>query len=135
MRSDNYFCNGCERFFAKEETRYETHGLDTPPYERYGVCPYCGSDNFCEFDAFTLKIDVAEDLLWVIMWLNKLGDGVCKIFGDESNCKYLSLSVSTLAEKIIETFYFIKVDMQKRILRLNDENELQRILLYLKGGL
>ena len=135
MRSDSYFCSGCERFFERTETRYETHGLDTPPYERYGVCPYCGSTNFCEFNSLTEKIDVAEELLWVIMWLNTLGDNVCRIFGENSNNRELSNSVATLSDKIFEMFDFTKVSMQKRILRLNDEKELNRILLYLKGGL
>lgn len=46
-----YRCESCGCEFAEDEFDFviETHGLDTPPYERIAVCPSCGSDNYEEF--------------------------------------------------------------------------------------
>lgn len=34
-------CHECDRRFEKPDIIIETHGLDSPPYEKIGVCPYC----------------------------------------------------------------------------------------------
>lgn len=36
-----YLCLDCDRFFEEPRKCRETHGLDTPPYEYFYVCPYC----------------------------------------------------------------------------------------------
>lgn len=36
-----YQCHECDRSFEEPDIITETHGLDTPPYEKIGVCPYC----------------------------------------------------------------------------------------------
>ena len=36
-----YQCHECDRRFEKPDIVIETHGLDSPPYEEIGVCPYC----------------------------------------------------------------------------------------------
>lgn len=35
-------CKECFRTFQEPECYVNTHGLDTPPYEHYDACPYCG---------------------------------------------------------------------------------------------
>lgn len=37
-------CIECGQTFNTPKTRYEKHGLDTPPYEEWDCCPYCGGD-------------------------------------------------------------------------------------------
>lgn len=36
-----YQCHECDRRFEEPDFITETHGLDSPPYEKIGVCPYC----------------------------------------------------------------------------------------------
>lgn len=36
-----YKCDHCGREFEEPDIVTETHGLDSPPYEEIGVCPYC----------------------------------------------------------------------------------------------
>lgn len=52
-----YICNVCENEFTEDELDFviETHGLDTPPYERIAVCPHCGSDDYEEFNEDDLE--------------------------------------------------------------------------------
>ena len=39
-----YICLDCEAIFEEPRECTETHGLDSPPYEVYYVCPNCGGD-------------------------------------------------------------------------------------------
>lgn len=41
-----YFCRDCESCFDKPELLVERHGLDTPPYETFYVCPNCKSADY-----------------------------------------------------------------------------------------
>lgn len=34
-------CHECDRRFEEPDWVVERHGLDTPPYEKVAVCPYC----------------------------------------------------------------------------------------------
>ena len=36
-----YECHRCEKRFEEPDFVTEKHGLDTPPYEKVAVCPYC----------------------------------------------------------------------------------------------
>lgn len=36
-----YECHNCGRRFEEPDIITETHGLDSPPYEKIDVCPYC----------------------------------------------------------------------------------------------
>ena len=38
-----FICLKCNRLFEEPKRYVETHGLDTPPYEEYYGCRYCGS--------------------------------------------------------------------------------------------
>lgn len=35
-------CTECGRTFERPQEAVEKHGLDTPPYEKISMCPYCG---------------------------------------------------------------------------------------------
>ena len=37
-----YICLECFRTFETPQHYVETHGFDTPPYEEWNGCPYCG---------------------------------------------------------------------------------------------
>ena len=41
-----YICNNCKQMFEEPDFLYETHGLDTPPYEKLYFCPYCHCGDF-----------------------------------------------------------------------------------------
>ncbi|MBE6781262.1 MAG: DUF2116 family Zn-ribbon domain-containing protein [Ruminococcaceae bacterium] len=43
-----YCCTDCKKEFEFVEVVFESHGLDTPPYERRHRCPFCHSGNFFE---------------------------------------------------------------------------------------
>ena len=43
-----FICNDCGAIFDNPEVEYETHGLDSPPYERWLICPNCRSSSFEE---------------------------------------------------------------------------------------
>ncbi len=40
-----YICKDCKKKFAVPFTFFEEHGLDTPPYEKFTVCPHCKGEN------------------------------------------------------------------------------------------
>lgn len=46
----SYKCNNCGATFARPMRVIETHGLDTPPYERIKVCPCCQIPDFDEIE-------------------------------------------------------------------------------------
>ena len=37
-----YICLGCNEVFRAPMRYVEMHNLDTPPYEEYYACPFCG---------------------------------------------------------------------------------------------
>lgn len=45
-----YYCNNCENEFVKPTKVLETHGLSTPPFEVFYLCPFCNSNNFKEVE-------------------------------------------------------------------------------------
>ena len=47
-RGKMYICDYCEAEFEEPEVFYERHGLSTPPYEKFYVCPFCGSGGYFE---------------------------------------------------------------------------------------
>lgn len=46
-----YCCTDCKKEFEYVEIVFETHGLDTPPYERLRRCPFCHSVNIEECES------------------------------------------------------------------------------------
>ncbi len=43
-----YRCQDCGKEFEYVEVVFEKHGLDTPPFERIKLCPYCHSNNYVQ---------------------------------------------------------------------------------------
>lgn len=39
-----YICRACGNVFENPKEYIESHGLDTPPYERWKGCPVCGGN-------------------------------------------------------------------------------------------
>lgn len=37
-----YICLDCNKLFSSPRRIVEKHGLDSPPYEEWDGCPYCG---------------------------------------------------------------------------------------------
>lgn len=59
-----YKCQKCKTEFLSPSFVEETHGLDAPPYERWRVCPHCGSAEYFEMVSRDIRrIDVIEPLL------------------------------------------------------------------------
>lgn len=44
----NYTCLNCGKTFDEPDEYFEKHGLDSPPYERFSCCPYCGCEGYIE---------------------------------------------------------------------------------------
>ena len=133
MKSDKFFCKNCRRYFDKPVFYEETHGLDSPPYERIPICPMCSGDNFCEFEIFIEKYDVAEKLLPIVVLLNGFSNSLKDIFGIDIQIENLSSSVEILCELISEMYDFLDVADQKKILTLENDSQLFGILKYLEG--
>lgn len=39
-----FICRDCGRIFETPQQIIERHGLDSPPYEEFSGCPFCGGD-------------------------------------------------------------------------------------------
>jgi hypothetical protein len=64
-----FVCLDCGHTFSEAKHYIEQHGLDTPPYEEYDGCPYCGGayteTHRCEccdewIDGSYIKLDSGE---------------------------------------------------------------------------
>ncbi len=133
MKDKRFFCNKCKRYFSDVKTYFETHGLDNPPYERISVCPKCNSDDFFSFESHVEKIEIVERLLQVVKCLNLHIDSLENIFGIAiKNCE-LTDGVEMLIEIICEMFGFLDSSMQNEMFKMTTENDLNRVLKYIKG--
>ena len=43
-----YCCTDCKKEFEYVEIVFETHGMETPPFERIKRCPFCHSTDILE---------------------------------------------------------------------------------------
>lgn len=129
MRNEKFFCKCCNKYFYNPKFYYERHGFDTPPYERVAVCPECGSDDYIEFECSIEKIEVAQKLLPALMQLNKYSN----VFNVRNLNNDLTDGIEIIAEFISEMFEFLDIDMERRILNVDNELELEKILMYLDG--
>ncbi len=133
MNDNMFFCNKCRSYFDEAKIYCEKHGLDNPPYERVAVCPKCESDDFLSSESRIEKIEIAERLLPAVKCFNLHIDSLEDVFGiDIKNCE-LTDGVEMLIEFICEIFDFLDVDIQKRILNMTTDNDLQRVLKCIKG--
>ncbi len=135
MKSNKFFCSKCGKYFDELKIYEERHGFEHPPYERVSVCPLCNGDDYYTFNSYVEKIDIAEKILPIIMRLNRFHNILKKIFGKNISNNDLSDCMEMLVEVIVEMFDFLEVNMQKRILNMDENNEVEKILRYLKGGL
>ena len=46
-----YYCLDCNKKFEKPLIINESHGLSSPPFEKFSVCPFCKSTDFKEISA------------------------------------------------------------------------------------
>ena len=128
-----YRCNSCGKVFSTPQIYYETHNLDSPPYEREAICPKCQSLDFITFEPFVEKSEAAERLLNSIAAFNRYSDIIKNVFGNLSANRDFEEGYETLTEFISEMFSFITVDKEREIFNLKNQNDIQKILLYLKG--
>ena len=135
MRNKKFFCFGCDRIFDTPEYYDESHGLDNPPYERVPICPECKSDDFITFDTMVDKDTVAEKILPAIAALNRLSDNLNDVFGSGMDNDDLSQGIGLLVELVCEMFYFMDVDIEKRLMNMSTNNDVDRVLMYMKGEL
>ncbi len=133
MKSERFYCKSCKSFFDEPKFCEERHGLDSPPYERVAVCARCGGDNFVKHNNFVEKIEVAEKILSVLMYLNKYCNALRDIYGILLKNYELDSCVEIMAEVISEMFDFLDNDDQRQLFEICTEGELQRILIRLKG--
>jgi len=74
-----YICEECGMFFEEPKVIFETHGLDTPPYEKLSVCPYCNENDIkesAEVECSRCGTLMPEDYAYIDDDLNYLCD-VC----------------------------------------------------------
>ena len=133
MSSERFFCNRCKKFFKTPNYYFENHGLDEPPYERVPICSRCGSNDFVMHKCFVEKIDIAERMLAAVMYLNKYWNALKDIYGLSFKNDELTNSIEILTEAVIEMYEFLDSKQQIKIFNICSEDELQRILIDLKG--
>ena len=133
MNDKRFYCNKCKSYFNDVKIYFETHGLDNPPYERVAVCPRCDSSDFFNFESSVEKIEIVENLLQIVKCLNLHIESLENIFGIEmKNCE-LTDGVEMLIELICEMFEFLDFGMQREMFKLTTENDLHKVLKYIKG--
>lgn len=125
-------CDNCKRRFRDAHIVEETHGLDTPPYERVAVCPFCESTDFNEFDPSVEKIEVAQKLLEIILGLNRYTTALKDIYGAQMSNSDLENALGTAAEYISELYDFLPSSVDNAIIHVSSESEAQRILKFLE---
>ena len=127
-------CLRCGKEFEEPNTYEETHGLDTPPYERVAVCAHCSSVDFVEWNPNVEKNEVSAKLLEAIAALNRymsnLGDLYGKCFcNDDLNTAY------GVATEMIDEMYdeFISVTTSRDITRISTNKDIEQVLAVISG--
>lgn len=126
-------CNVCNKMFSTAKFYEEKHNLDTPPYERIAVCPMCDKTDFYEYEPYIEKSEVAEKLLIVMAALNRYWADVSDVFGEGCRNENFDNGISTLNEFINELIPFLSVESEKMILKMRTENDIEKIMLNLRG--
>ncbi len=133
MISEKFFCKDCNRYFDRPSIYEETHGLDGPPYQRISICPICGGYNFYRFDIFVEKIDVVQKILPIVLMLNDFSRSLKDVFGSDIKIENITSSIEIICEAISEMYDFLDVDVQRKILNIDNDKKLSEILRYLEG--
>ncbi len=135
MKSERFFCKKCNKFFNEAKLYDELHGLDSPPYERVAVCPNCEDDGFVKFEFMVEKIEIAEKILPVIMYLNRYVNALKNVFGERIKNFDVDDSLEILIETLLELFDFCDKDTERKMFEMCSDSELRRILMIFKGEL
>ena len=100
-----YRCLDCKGEFCFVKIDVERHGLDTPPFARRSLCPYCESDNIiydtephCRYCGSRLR--EKKDYCSADC---RRRDYICRQM-DEKRRKYLADSPLTAAIKEVESY-------------------------------
>lgn len=74
-------CLDCGKEFDETLEILETHGLDTPPYEKRYVCPFCKGSGYKPFikDEFSRR-EVLESAVLIMRRLNVFENKICSVF-------------------------------------------------------
>lgn len=80
-----YRCDNCGSRFSEPDTVLLSHGLDAPPFERFGICPYCRSSGFEELLEDRMKrTEVLRYLIEAAMHFNTFIKRVEDVLSDEA---------------------------------------------------
>ena len=79
------------------------------------------------------KLEVVEKFLYAVLCFNMYIDSLHTVFGVNIDNNDLTDGVEIIAEIINELLDFLDVDMQKKILKMGCERDLEKILMCLKG--
>ena len=133
--SDTFFCRDCGSVFDTPSSYEETHGFEYGPYESVAICPYCNSDDFVEFEPSVEKIEVAEQIVPIILKLNNYVSELENLYGIEIKNSDLLDSIDNAAEFISDLYDFMDLDLQRKLLKMKSETEAEKILMSLSGGI
>lgn len=101
-----FYCINCKQEISQLKRVYETHGLNTPPYEERVCCPYCNSENFVELNrSVSEMIDIIDDYFFENFSdeeLNVLGieSKEVAIFNAQKDAKYWHEKYNYLVYKL-----------------------------------
>lgn len=131
--SDMYFCRDCGSVFDTPGSYEETHGFEYGPYESVAICPYCNGDDFTEFETSVEKIEVAEQVVPIILRLNNYVSELENLYGTEIKNSDLLDSIDNAAEFVSDLYDFMDMDLQRKLLMMKSETEAEKILMRLSG--
>lgn len=131
--NSSFVCKRCKKHFKVPQFYEERHELDSPPYERVEICPYCSSGDFFEFEGMIEKTAVAEQLLPVITMINKYINSIKNVHGNGFKNEELFGGVGSLAEFVSELFYYLPAEIDRKILTVDTKKECDNILMHIRG--
>lgn len=69
-----YICLECEGEFDEPKKTTERHNVDSPPYEKFLVCPYCGGQYVPKHTC----VHCGHTLTDVYLFVKMTGERICK---------------------------------------------------------
>ena len=85
-----YKCANCGEIFSAPENVVETHGLSSPPYEKYSVSPCCGSgyEEYTEPEPYEYDISsVVKSIISAIAEMNIYRKSIELLYGEKADNK------------------------------------------------
>ncbi len=78
-------CLECGELFKEPLEYEETHGLDTPPYEKMYVCPKCKGHGYSPLIKDTVsRREILDKLVDIMQALNEFEYAVCDTFSESA---------------------------------------------------